>query len=468
MNEVLNREARSPATEAEAAAIRALLESGRAARAGYLLIPSAHQQLARGDGEAALAAAAAAIEVARACGDRDLLALACGLQARALLRGGKVKPGLALLDEVMESDAAARASGKLGELSPLVRGAVTCGAIASCHEVYALGRALEWTSMLSAWCDGEPELVALSGVCLAHRVQMLSLTGAWSRALDEAHRAAETFASDGAAVARADAYYQAAEVHRFRGELVLAEAAYAKASRAGAETQPGLALLSLARGRGPAALAGLRRVLDATPEPLRRVRSLPALVEVLLSEGDLQAAEAACIELEHTAARFGTEVLWALADEARGARELAGKHPERASRRLRRAFETWRDLGAPHATARLQVLVGLACRAQGDEDGLELELTAARRAFERLGAAPDLARIDALRRGARPAARRGLTRRELEVLRLVAAGHTNQAIAERLRLSEAAIDSRVSHVFAKLGVPSRAAATAYAYAHELQ
>jgi len=107
------------------------------------------------------------------------------------------------------------------------------------------------------------------------------------------------------------------------------------------------------------------------------------------------------------------------------------------------------------------VLVGHACRALDDEDGAALELDAARGVFAALGAATDLARLDA------PAAGHGLTARELEVLRLVAAGGTNRAIAARLVLSERTVDRHVSNILTKLRVPSRAAATAYAYRHRL-
>jgi DNA-binding NarL/FixJ family response regulator len=96
-----------------------------------------------------------------------------------------------------------------------------------------------------------------------------------------------------------------------------------------------------------------------------------------------------------------------------------------------------------------------------------LELDAARAVFEQLGAAPDLARIDALTRGPTSDRPHGLTRRELQVLRLVAAGKTNKAIAAELFLSEKTVDRHVSNIFPKLDVASRAAATAFAYRHKL-
>ena len=115
----------------------------------------------------------------------------------------------------------------------------------------------------------------------------------------------------------------------------------------------------------------------------------------------------------------------------------------------------------------MRELLGLACRALGDDDTAALELEAARDGFARLGAAPDLARVESHARDAMSVVAHGLTQRELEVLRLVAEGETNKAIATDLVLSERTVDRHVSNIFTKLGVSSRAAATAYAYKHQL-
>jgi DNA-binding CsgD family transcriptional regulator len=156
-----------------------------------------------------------------------------------------------------------------------------------------------------------------------------------------------------------------------------------------------------------------------------------------------------------------------MAAHARGAVALAESEPQAALAPLRRAFEVWHEAGAPFIAARLRVLIGLACRALGDEDGARLELDAARSVFEGLGARPELQRIASLREGAPLKRRDGLTPRELQVLRLVAAGKTNKAIADELCLSEKTIDRHVSNILVKLAVPSRTAATAYAYEHKL-
>lgn len=427
---------------------------------GYLLLPVAEQRLAAGDWEAAYATAAGAAEIGDRFREADLIACARHLQGRALMLQGRVEAGLGLLDEAMVAVTA-------GELSPLMTGLIYCSVIESCQQVYALGRAREWTSALAQWCAEQPEMVAFTGRCLVHRAEIMQLNGAWRDAIEEARRARERFSRGIDQQPTGSALYQQAEVHRLRGEHAAAEEAYRSASRCGWDPQPGLALLRLAQGRTDAAVAAIRRVVRATTDRLQRTRLLPAYVEIMLAVGDIQEARAACRELEEIAAGFGVGVLGAMAAHARGAVELAEGDAQAALGSLRRAWQVWHQVEAPYVAARVRVLVGLACRALGDDDGARLELDAARAVFERLGAAPDLARIDSLTQDAPSGRPHGLTPRELQVLRLVAAGKTNKAIAVELFLSEKTVDRHVSNIFTKLDVPSRAAATAYAYEHKL-
>jgi len=133
---------------------------------------------------------------------------------------------------------------------------------------------------------------------------------------------------------------------------------------------------------------------------------------------------------------------------------------------FRAALTTWQRADAPYLEARLRVLSGQVCRLLGDEDGAELEYEAARAVFTALGAAPDLARVNMLMRPtASPS--HGLTRREIEVLGLVATGKTNRLIATELGLSEKTVDRHLSNIFNKLAVSSRVAATAYAFQNGL-
>jgi DNA-binding CsgD family transcriptional regulator len=430
---------------------------------GYLLLPAVLEQLEAGDHAAAQATAARAAGIGRQAGEADLVALAVFLQGAALVGGGEVARGLALLDEAMVAAVA-------GELSPPVTGTVYCGVLEVCQEVAELRRAREWTQALATWCDSRPGMIAFTGQCLVHRAEILLLGGAWPEAVEAARRAAErlTEADDEQAVGAAS--YQRAEAHRVLGELEAAEDAYQLASRWGHEPQPGLALLRLTQGRTGAAEAAIRRVLGETGHRLRRSRLLPAAVEILLAAGDTGAAADAAGELAGIAGDYGTPALSAAAGHARGAVLLATGDAEAAVASLRGAWRAWRDLGVPYEAARVRVLVGLACRALGDNDAAAMELDAARTVLAGLGAAPDLDRLDRLAGASGPdthAGTGGLTGRELEVLRLVAAGKTNHAIATALHLADKTVHRHVSNIFTKLGVSSRAAATAYAYEHDL-
>ena len=426
---------------------------------GYLLIPLIRRHLAAGDHDAAYATASSAAEMGERFAEADLLSYARQMQGQIMLRRGRIEAGLALLDEAMLTATA-------GELSPVMTGLVYCGAIAGCQRVYALDRAREWTTALATWCSAQPQIAPFNAPCAVYRAQILELGGAWPEAIEEAHRAASAkFPQVGA-----DALYQQGEIHRLRGEASLAEEAYKQASQRGRDPQPGLALLRMAEGRFDVASSAIQRVVAAAVDPLERTRLLPALVEISLAAGDRAGARGACEELEATAANLDIEVLRAMAAHARGAVQLAAGDAQGATTPLRHAFRVWHDLGAPYIAARIRVAMARACRALGDEEGAGLELDAAREVFERLGAAPDVALVDTLRRHA-PAGHPGgdhpLTPRELEVLRSVAAGKTNRVIARELFVSEKTVDRHVSNIFAKLNVASRAAATAYAYEHDL-
>jgi DNA-binding CsgD family transcriptional regulator len=434
---------------------------------GYLFLAAGQRHAAAGELAATEEAAAQAARIGERFHDADLVALARSLHGRMLLAQGRWEPGIALMDEAMLAVGS-------GELSPLVTGLIYCAAIASCHRAYAFDRAREWTAALTRWCDAQPQLVMFTSNCLVHRAEILQLGGAWPEAIEEARRAGAqslrgTF--DPTGVGRAA--YQQAEIHRLRGEFAAAEQAYRSASESGVEPQPGLALLRLAQGQGEAAASAIRRVVGATTDRLQRTRFLPAAVEILLAVDAREEAEAATRELEESAALFKTEVLSAIAGHARGALHLAQGNAGAAVDPLRRAFAAWQQLGAPYLAARLRALLARACLALDDAEGARLELAAAQEVFRRLGAAPDLAAADALETrlgGPRDKGRalpRGLTARELQVLRLIATGKTNKAIARELSLSEKTVDRHVSNIFTKVDVSSRAAATAFAYQHQL-
>jgi ATP/maltotriose-dependent transcriptional regulator MalT len=431
-------------------------EEDDCAERGYLLLPAMFEQAAAGDPEAAIALGAEARATGERFADPDLAALAAQDQGTLLIKQGRTAEGLGLLDEAMVAVTA-------GDLSPIVSGFVYCGVILGCRAAYELRRAQEWTAALSAWCDRQPDLVAFTGVCRVHRAQIMQTHGAWAESLAEAAEAARRAeGKDRRAVA--EAAYVRADVHRLRGQFPAAEEAYREASRLGQEPQPGLALLRLAQGNGAAAAASIRRLLAERAPSSRRAELLLAAVEVMLAGGDPQAEDDAARELQAIAERTGGGLLGAMAAQARGAVELAGGRAGAALGALREAWGAWQEIEAPYEAARARELMGSACAALGDEDSAVLERDAAREVFERLGAAPDLARLES---SAPAGGSHGLTARELEVLRLVAVGSSNRDIAERLVISEHTVARHLQNIFAKLGVSSRTAAGAFAHVHDL-
>ena len=427
---------------------------------GYLLLPRVFQQEAERDLEGAAATAAEAAAIGERFDDLDLFALAAHEHGHLLIRTGRISDGLRLLDEAMI--AVTR-----GELSPIVCGIVYCGAILACQDAHDIGRAREWTAALTAWCDGQPDLVAFSGRCLVHRAQLLQRQGRWSDALEEADRAVDRCLAGENPAAAGEACYQSGEVQRLRGDFAAAEQAYREASRHGFEPQPGLALMRLAAGEPEAARAAIERIRAEASEPPQLARILPAYVEILLAADALDSAREAAAELERLAEGEHGNALEATAAQARGAVDLAAGDPSRALPSLRTAAEIWQQFDCVYEIARVRELRGRACRELGDEESARLELEAAVEAYTRLGAAHDLARAELLLELTPAAEQHGLTGRELEVLRLIAAGKTNREIAAELVISEHTVARHVQNIFAKLELRSRTAASAFAFEHHL-
>ncbi len=434
------------------------------AERGYLLLPTAYRHLAAGEDAPAASAAIAAGAIGETCGDRDLVALARQIEGRALLRQGRVDAGLAVLDEVMLSVTS-------DELTPFVTGFAYCQCIACGQEVYAIDRTREWTAALARWCKDQVELVTFTGICLVHRVAIMQLGGAWREAMREIEELTSR-ENMGDPEIVGDAWYQRGELLRLRGDIAGAEKAYRFASENGREPQPGLALLRLLQGEGEVAASTMQRVLSTTTLKRERARLLPAFVEIMLATGRIEEARVASRELEDTACEMGTEILGAMAAQARGAVAIAEGEHRAAVEPLRRASAIWNHAGVPYIAARNRVLLARAFLELGDRDGAELERSAARKVFEELGAAPDLGALDAPQESGSSQApgapsTHGLSKRELEVLRLLASGKTNKAIGKELYVSERTIDRHVSNIFTKIGVGTRAAATAFAYEHRL-
>jgi DNA-binding CsgD family transcriptional regulator len=439
-----------------AGAERAAADRDCAAR-GFLLVPVCLEALVGGDLRQAAAVATDIVTAARRFDDADLLAFGLLGQGQAAIAAGDTAGGLRLLDEVMLGVAG-------GDVSPIPTGIVYCAVIESCMEAFDLRRAAEWTEALHAWCADQPDLIPYRGQCLVHRSQILQAHGAWDEAAAEAQRAC-LHLSDPVHPALGLADYQQGELHRLRGEFADAERAYRAALRYGREPAPGLALLRLAEGDVGAAVAAVRRMLQEDGGPATACAVRAAAVGILLAAGDVAGARVAADELARAADAVGTGLLRAMADAGVAAVLHAQDDAPGALVAFRRACAGWRNLGMPYEEALARVGIALTCDALADFGAAQLELDAARATFARLGARPDLDRVDRLAgRRRRPTV---LTDRECQVLRLVAAGRTNREIAAELVLSTHTVARHVQNIFARTGLTSRAAATAYAYEHHL-
>ena len=426
---------------------------------GLLLIVEATVARFSGDVPRALELAGEAAELGRRLGDPDLSAMATHMLGVLLVAAGDVARGVALLDEAMTSVVA-------GQLSPYFTGIVYCSVIGTCLEIADVRRADQWSEAARAWCETLPPESPFPGMCRVNRAEVAKLRGAWPEAEAEATRASvELMEFD--PMGAAQAFYETGEIRRRIGNLTGAEECFARAREIGFDPQPGLSLLRATNGNTDAALAGLRLAATTITESrLRRARVLGALVDVALSIGDLDGASEAADLLATLAADSDAPILETTATTAAGALLLARGEAPAAVDRLRDACASWRDLRLPYEGARARVLYGLALRSAGDEDDAILELRSAVAAFDRLGATPDRDEAARLLPGASPLPR-GLTPREAEVLRLVAAGKSNRDIAADLVISEHTVARHLQNMFAKLGVSSRSAATAFAFEHDL-
>ncbi|MFC5727710.1 MULTISPECIES: helix-turn-helix transcriptional regulator [Nocardioides] len=450
----------APALGWFARAGRVLDDCGDCPERAWLLIWKAFAQMWGGDPETAQLAFVEGTVAGERIQDADLLTMARLGDGMCFILRGEGSAGIALLDEVMVGVTS-------GEVSPMYAGIAYCTVIAGCSELFDVRRAREWTAALERWCEAQPDLVPFRGNCMVHRCELKQLEGAWTDAMAAARQACDYLAGPVTWDTLGSAYYQLGELQRLRGELAEAEESYRRASESGRRPEPGLALLRLAQGRHDAAAGILRRALDETREPPARFRLLAAYVETMIALGDVASARAGADELNEIAVALDAPYLHATAASAAGAVLLAEGDAVPALRTLRSAGSAWRELDAPYETARVQVLIGLACQALGDAETSALELDGARRVFQQLQAEPDIERLNVLARRPRGPASGGLTPRELEVLRLVASGMTNRAIARELGLSEKTVARHVSNTLVKIGAPSRAGATAYAYENRL-
>jgi DNA-binding NarL/FixJ family response regulator len=432
------------------------------AATGYLLVPAILEALESGEPSIAHDLAIRATELGDRFDDKDLGAFATLGHGQALIATGDITSGLARLDDVMVSVTS-------GEVGPVAAGVVYCAVVLECMQLFDMRRASEWTDALGIWCDGQPDLVPYRGQCLVHRSQLQQAAGDWPNAAVSAEAACRRL-TEPPHPALGLAHYQQAELHRLVGDFGEAELEYRRARRSGHTPMPGLALLELFRGDPAAAAAGIDLALRESPHQPNRPLLLAAAVDIFLAAANHDGARAAADELATLAHASPSLVLAAMAAHATGSVLVAESNPTAALADLRTAAAAWNALEMPYEGARTAALIGRVCLMSGDRTSATMEFDHSTDVFRELGAVPDLdrlARERPERKGAEAGRRSLLSAREAEVLRHIAAGKTNREIAAALVLSQHTVSRHLENIFTKVGVTTRAAATAYAYEHGL-
>ena len=355
-------------------------ESPEHAQAMWML---SFTQLAAGDAEAARASLQEARAIARRVGSPGLEAMAVQGLAHIAVTEGERGEVLPLVDE-------AAALAMRPGVAPIHAGYVYCAVISICRALCDWGRATEWTHMSTRYCERE-SITGYTGLCRFHQGEIERLHGQLAQAEERVLRACEELQTVNRFSA-AWGYSELVEIRVRRGDLAGAEEALAQAVAFGDDGQPGRARLLLAQGDAPAAVRSLTRALadQGFLARERRVFVLPVHVRACLAVGDEQAASESVAELEELARRLGTPGPAAAAAVARGELALHRGDTGEAIASLQQGVRTWCEVDAPYEAAEARVRLARALAADGDDAGARLEIKAAARAMDEIGAAVDL------------------------------------------------------------------------------
>lgn len=433
---------------------RALGEATESISYGNLLLREAEMAHGSGDLDLASHLAGTALDLGRRLHSTDLEAEALQTQGRILIDRGAVDEGMAHMDEAMLFAVE-------GRLGPFATGKVYCSLISACEELGDFDRAAEWTDATLHWAQRHPFAV-FPGICRLHRAVVLKRRGDLREAEDEAARACEELQKSHVANSAA-AWAEVGDIRRRLGQLDQAESAFARSQEVTGSPCGGVALLRLAQGRVGEAMTIITACVSQQSNPLGHAGLLAVLVQIAVAAEDLEVAHRALAEMEMTVDTFGTAPLLATEQTARG-RLMLAHGDSGASVVLQQAVESWHGLGVPYEEATARTLLAQSLRMAGDDAGATATFQAASRLFDGIGASLDAREALGSSNSALPA---GLTQREAQVLRLVAGGLTNNQIAKELFLSPKTVSRHLSNIFRKIGVSSRASATAFAIEHHL-
>ena len=435
-------------------------QSKDCAEKGLLLIPKGLSEMAAGHGATAQKIFEQVVSAGEKFHNSDLNVLGRLGLGQALIQKGEITSGIKLFDETMITV-------ETEEVFPLVNGIVYCAVIETCRKIWDLKRAKEWTSALTRWCDGQPDIVPFRGECLVRRAEIFQFHGDWAKALVETRDACDLLTRHPGQSAAGEAFYRQAELNRLAGNFEKAEDNYHEAARRGRKPQPGLSLLRLAQGSKEGAVTSITNTLQETKDPKKRAEVLPAVVSILLSAKQIEESYEAAKELCDIARDFNVPYLFAMCSHCQGAVLHAKGNFRPALEHLQKALKFWNSLNLPYESACTLELKGLAYLELNDKDNSDAELMAAKWIFEQLNAATDLERVNRLLKHEANHASHGLSLRELQVLRLVASGKTNKSVADELFISERTVDRHMSNIFNKLGVSSRVEATTFALTNQM-
>ena len=417
-----------------------------------------------GDPEEAEKLASEAVRIGQALGAVDYEMVGRALHGFARVTAGSVAEGLQELDEV-------NAAVLAGEMHDRVLiGLACCYLIAACERIRDYERAVQWCDRLKAFC-AKWGFRPLFAVCRTQYASVCMWRGAWEEAERELTSAAEELAACRPAMT-GEGLVRLGELRRRQGKL---DEAMALFERGGSHPLASLGRASVIFDRGDfktgADLA--ERHLRRLPASNRteRAAALELMVRACMEQGRTDEATQAVAELRAIANEAGTGPLQALASLAAGLVAARSGDPKSARKHLEDAVDLFKESGAPFETGRARVELARVMGALGRP---EAAVDEARRAIEDLtplGARLEIARaravLDALTAGPVTASpgvdeRKGLTPREIEILRLISTGLNNQAIAERLFISEHTVHRHVANTLTKLNVSSRSAAVAQA------
>ena len=346
---------------------------------------------ASGDISRALELTEEAVAIGERTGHQDLRAFALTAQAMFRIAAGAIGEGIGLLEE-------AAIAAVNGELSLLAAGNTACQMIAACCELTDYRRASEWIELTDHWCETQ-SVGGFPGVCRVHRAEIAAFQGSWQRAEEELRLANEELEKFQAMPVMAEGLYAIAEIRRLQGDLEGAEEALRQAHALGRSPQPALALIRLESGKVKSAAAAIETALaESSWDAMARLRLLSAKVEITLHAGDTERARMATERMAEIVDDASPPALRAGLAYARGRVLLAEGEQGASTRELRTALRLWREVGSAYEIARTRVALSRALRSSGDDDDADLELRAARAEFERLGAKPDLAAVEAVLR----------------------------------------------------------------------